>query len=103
LTAVSPYLEIVTAVIIAILIPIYRKALLGLGSLLGTIGVVLALLGFGLWVGADALIVQNEHIGLWAAVLAFYSAVFAGLASLHWHLERRARRAAPPPDAQRMG
>jgi steroid 5-alpha reductase family enzyme len=103
LTAVSPYLEIVTAVIIAILIPIYRKALLGLGSLLGTIGVVLALLGFGLWVGADALIVQNEHIGLWAAVLAFYSAVFAALASLHWHLERRARRAAPPPDAQRMG
>ena len=99
----SPYLEIAAAIIIAVLIPVYRKALLGLGSLLGTIGVLLALLGFGLWVGADELITQNEHIGLWAAVLAFYSAVFAGLASLHWHLDRRARRAATPPDARRMG
>ena len=99
----SPYLEIVAAVIIAVLIPIYRKALLGLGSLLGTIGVVLALIGFGLWVGADTLILQNEYIGLWAAVLAFYSAVFAGLASLHWHLERRSKRAAAAPDTQRVG
>jgi hypothetical protein len=100
---VSPYLEIVTAIIIAILIPIYRKALLGLGSLLGAIGVLLALLGFGLWIGADELIMQNEYIGLWAAVLAFYSAVFAALASLHWHLERRAKRSAAPPESQRMG
>jgi hypothetical protein len=100
---VSPYLEIATAIIIAILIPIYWKALLGLGSLLGTIGALLALLGFGLWIGADALIVQNEYIGLWAAVLAFYSAVFAGLASLHWHLERRRKQKEAPPDAQRMG
>jgi uncharacterized BrkB/YihY/UPF0761 family membrane protein len=97
----SPYLEIATAVIMAILIPLYRKALLGLGSLLGTIGVLLALLGFGLWVGADTLILQNEHIGLWAAVLAFYSAVFAGLASLHWHLDRRAKRKAAAGDAPR--
>jgi hypothetical protein len=89
---VSPYLEITTAVIVAILIPIYWKALIGLGSLLGAIGVLLALVGFGLWVGADALIIENEHIGLWAAVLAFYSAIFAALASLHWHLERRAKR-----------
>jgi hypothetical protein len=95
----SPYLEIATAVIIAILIPLYWKALLGLGSLLGTIGVLLALCGFGLWVGADALIVENEYIGVWAAVLAFYSAVFAALASLHWHLERRAKRANAPPAA----
>ena len=65
---------------------------IGLGSLLGTIGVLLALVGFGLWVGADALIIENEHIGLWAAVLAFYSAIFAALASLHWHLERKAKR-----------
>jgi len=97
---VSPYLEITTAIIVAVLIPVYRRQLLGLGSLLGAIGVLLALLGFGLWVGADELIVQNEYIGLWAAVLAFYSAVFAALASLHWHLDRKARRnAAAPPGA----
>lgn len=96
----SPYLEITTAIIVAVLIPVYRRQLLGLGSLLGAIGVLLALLGFGLWVGADELIVQNEYIGLWAAVLAFYSAVFAALASLHWHLDRKARRnAAAPPGA----
>ena len=96
----SPYLEIVTAIIIAALIPIYRRQLLGLGSLLGAIGVLLALLGFGLWVGADELIVQNEYIGLWAAVLAFYSAVFAALASLHRYLDRKAKRkAAAPPGA----
>ena len=97
----SPYLEITAAVIIAILIPLYWRKLLSLGSLLGAIGVLLALIGFGLWVGADALILENEHIGLWAAVLAFYAAVFAGLASLHWHLDRRARRMAASAVPQR--
>ena len=95
----SPYLEIAAAILIAILIPLYWRTLLRLGSLLGAIGVVLALVGFGLWIGADILILENEHIGLWAAVLAFYSAVFAGLASLHWHLERRTKRKAVPPAA----
>ncbi|HEX9183631.1 MAG TPA: hypothetical protein VF876_10260 [Burkholderiales bacterium] len=97
----SPYLEITAAVIIAILIPLYWEALLSLGSLLGAIGVLLALVGFGLWVGADALILENEHVGLWAAVLAFYAAVFAGLASLHWHLDRQAKRKAASAAAQR--
>jgi hypothetical protein len=99
----SPYLEIAAAIIIGILIPIYRRPLLGLGSLLGAIGVLLALLGFGLWVGAEELILQNEYIGLWAAVLAFYSAVFAGLASVHWHLDRKARRQAAAGESQHAG
>jgi hypothetical protein len=94
----TPLLQISTAIIIAVLIPLYWKKLLGLGSLLGAIGVVLSFVGFGLWIGADTLVLENEHIGLWAAVLGFYSAVFAGLATLHWHLDRRARRKQAAPD-----
>jgi hypothetical protein len=94
LSDLTPVLQIGTAIILAILIAIFWRALLGLGALLAVIGVLLVMLGFYLWIGADALITDNEHIGLWAAVIGFYGAVLAGLAGLNWHLVQKAKRKA---------
>jgi hypothetical protein len=88
----TPVLQIATAVILAVLILVFWRALLKLGTLLAVIGVLLVMLGFGLWIGSDILITENEHIGLWAAVLGFYGAVLAVLAGVDWYSRQRAKR-----------
>lgn len=90
----TPVLQIATAVILAILIIIFWRALLKLGALLAVIGVLLVMLGFYLWIGEDTLITANEDIGLWSAVIGFYGAVLAGVAGLNWYLVRKAKRKA---------
>jgi Na+/proline symporter len=94
LSDLTPVLQIATAILLAVLILVFWRALLGLGALLAVIGVLLVLLGFYLWIGSDTLITDNENIGLWAAVIGFYGAVLAGLAGLNWHLVQRAKRKA---------
>jgi len=88
----TPVLQIATAVILAILIIIFWRALLKLGALLAVIGVLLVMLGFYLWIGEDTLITANEDIGLWSAVIGFYGAVLAGLAGFNWYLLNKAKR-----------
>jgi hypothetical protein len=90
----TPILQIATAIILAILIFIFWRALLRLGALLAVIGVLLIMLGFYLWIGEDMLITGNEDIGLWSAVIGFYGAVLAGLAGLNWYLVKKAKRTA---------
>jgi len=87
----TPLLQVATAIIIAILIFIFWRALLRLGALLAVIGVLLIMLGFYLWIGEDTLITANEDIGLWSAVIGFYGAVLAGLAGFNWYLLRKAK------------
>ena len=94
LSELTPALQVATAIILAILILTFWRALLGLGALLAVIGVLLVMLGYGLWIGTDTLVTGNEYIGLWAAVVGFYGAVLAGLAGVDWHLRQRAKRKA---------
>ena len=92
-------LQIATTVILAVLIFVFWRALLGLGALLAVIGVVLVMLAFGLWIGADILITENQDIGLWAAVIGFYGAVLAVLAGVDWYSRQKAKRRASPGSA----
>ena len=92
----TPILQIATAIILAVLILVFRRALLGLGVILAAIGVLLVMLGFGLWIGSDLLITENQDIGLWAAVIGFYGAVLAVLAGVDWHMRQSAKRKASP-------
>ena len=92
----TPVLQIATAIILAILVFIFWRALLRLGALLAVIGVLLIMLGFYLWIGPDELITANEDIGLWSAVIGFYGAVLAVLAGLNWYLVQKAKRKATP-------
>jgi hypothetical protein len=94
LSDLTPMLQIATAIILAVLVYVFRRALLGLGALLAVIGVLLVMFGYGLWIGTDTLVTGNEYIGLWAAVIGFYGAVLAGLAGVDWHLRQRAKRKA---------
>lgn len=92
----TPVLQIATAIMLAILVFVFWRALLKLGTFLAVIGVLLVLFAYGLWIGKDPLITENEHIGLWAAVLGFYGAVLAGLAGVDWHLRHKAKRKESP-------
>lgn len=92
----TPVLQIATAIILAVLVFIFWRALLRLGALLAVIGVLLIMLGFYLWIGPDELITANEDIGLWSAVIGFYGAVLAVLAGLNWYLVQKAKRKATP-------
>ncbi|HET9733819.1 MAG TPA: hypothetical protein VFP62_00980 [Burkholderiales bacterium] len=94
LSDLTPMLQAATAILLAVLIYAFRRALLRLGTLLAVIGVLLVMLAYGLWIGTDTLVTGNEYIGLWAAVIGFYGAVLAGLAGVEWHVRQRARRKA---------
>lgn len=94
LSDLTPMLQTATAILLAVLIYAFRRALLRLGTLLAVIGVLLVMLAYGLWIGTDTLVTGNEYIGLWAAVIGFYGAVLAGLAGVEWHVRQRARRKA---------
>lgn len=99
LSDLTPLLQIATTIILAVLVYVFRRALLKLGTFLAVIGVLLVMLAYGLWIGTDTLVTGNEYIGLWAAVIGFYGAVLAGLAGVDWHLRHRAKRKAAPGSA----